>query len=211
VHFAWQLLQWPIPAATLARIDLRLEPEGGVPASSITHATDDEQGPGTLIEEPPPHQQAARGETTRCFRASKRRRRPEHEDRALGLAGELLVLHRERQALVAAGRADLAEQVAHTAVIEGDGAGFDIASFFPDGRRKYVEVKTTTEAKETDFFISANEVAFATACPDRYELCRVFDYNRQLDNGRCYTIPGTLFQTLTLTATQFRVGQLSAG
>ena len=113
--------------------------------------------------------------------------------------------------LTAAGRPELAEQVIHTAIVEGDGAGFDIASFLPDGSRKYVEVKTTTGPKEADFFISANEVAFAIACLDSYELCRVFDYDRQSDSGRCFTIPGTLFQTLTLTATQFRVGQLTAG
>jgi hypothetical protein len=126
------------------------------------------------------------------------------------LAGELLVLERERRALIAMGRLELAEQVMHTAVIEGDGAGFDVASFFPDGRRKYIEVKTTTGSKEADFFISANEVAFATTCPEGYELCRVFDYDPASNSGRCYVVPGALFQSLKLTPTQFRVGQLIA-
>lgn len=211
VHFAWQLLQWPIPPAVLARMDLTLEQEGGgSPEASITRPITDVRGPGELVEEPPPQQQTARGESTRSFRASKRGRRSEREDRALGLAGELLVLERERRALIAVGRPELADQVMHTAVIEGDGAGFDVASYFPDGRRKYIEVKTTSGSKEADFFISANEVAFATTCPESYVLCRVFDYDHASNSGRCYTVPGALFQTLKLTPTQFRVGQLIA-
>lgn len=206
VHFAWQLLQWPIPSEALARMGLTLELDGERKAAP----TASRPTPGQLAEEATPQQRGMRGESTRNFRASKRGRRPEHENRALGLAGEHLVLERERQALIAAGHPELAEQVVHTALIEGDGAGFDIASFFPDGRRKYVEVKTTTGSKEADFFISASEVAFALTCPENYELCRVFDYDHASNNGRCYTVPGTLFKTLKLMPTQFRVGQFIA-
>lgn len=210
VHFAWQLLQWPIPAEILISMGLALEQEEGGTEAPVTRPPSEVRSPGQLVEEPPPRQQTTRGESTRSFQASKRGRRPEHEDRAMGLAGELLVLQREQQALIAAGRSELAEQVIHTAVTEGDGAGFDIASFFPDGRRKYVEVKTTTGSKEADFFISANEVAFATSCPESYELCRVFDYDRVSNSGRCYAVRGMLFRGLKMTPTQFRVGQLTA-
>lgn len=209
VHFAWQLLQWPIPAEVLRRMDLALEPDRGRLEISATPPTDITQLIGQLVAEPAPNQEAARGESTRRFQARKRSRRAEHEDRTLGLAGECLVLEQERQALIAAGRPELAAQVVHTAVIEGDGAGFDIASFFPDGQRKFVEVKTTTGPKDADFFISANEVAFALACPESYELCRVFDYDHASNSGRCYRIPGSTFPSLHLTPTQYRVGQLS--
>ncbi|HVO43098.1 MAG TPA: DUF3883 domain-containing protein [Aggregatilineales bacterium] len=191
---------------------LTLEPDGANDAQidRPAHGTLTALGPGQLVEEPVPRQQITRGENTRSFRANKLGRRPEHENRALGLAGELLVLDRERQLLIAAGYPGLAEFVVHTAVVEGDGAGFDIASFFPDGRRKYIEVKTTTGSREADFFISANEVAFAISHPDNYELCRVFDYDYASNSGRFYSVSGTLFKNLHLTPTQFRVGQLTA-
>jgi Domain of unknown function (DUF3883) len=58
-----------------------------------------------------------------------------------------------RRRLLAAGRADLAAKVVHTALTEGDGAGFDITSYLADGRRKFVEMKITTGPKDTDFLI----------------------------------------------------------
>ena len=89
-----------------------------------------------------------------------------------------------------------AEKVVHTAKVEGDGAGFDIHSFFPDGRPKFVEVKTTTGPKDTDFLISANEVAFSATHPDNYELCRVFAFDPRPNIGRCYSIPGDIAKWL---------------
>jgi hypothetical protein len=44
---------------------------------------------------------------------------------------------------------------------EGDGAGFDIASFDPDGRERFIEVKTTNGAATTPFFLTRNEMAVA--------------------------------------------------
>jgi hypothetical protein len=212
VHFAWQLLSWPIPAEVQSRMGLVLEGETPDIRTLDVSLDDrsDEQSSGSLIEEAPPRQQVARGESTRSFKASKRGRRPEHEDRALGLAGELLVLTRERHELAKAGHPELAEKVMHTAAVEGDGAGFDIASFFCDGRRKYIEVKTTTGSKESDFFISANEVAFANARADNYEICRAFDYDHSSNSGRFYLVQGTDFHVLDLTPTHFRVGRLSS-
>src|SRR5215831_7488326 len=151
--------------ASLGRLEQE-ESEGGVTTTRIAGDIGREAiVAGQLVEEPPPKQEAALGESTRSFRASKQGRRPEHETRALGLAGELLVLAHEQRKLAAAGRPDLAKLFVHTAVIEGDGAGFDIASFFPDGRRKYIEVKTTTGAKEVDFFISAKRLRSQVRAP----------------------------------------------
>ena len=159
-----------------------------------------------MEEDPPPATASllSNGELTREFRAARRRRPTEEETRALGQAGERLVLERERRRLIAAGRSDLAEKVVHTAKVEGDGAGFDIHSFFPDGRPKFVEVKTTTGPKDTDFLISANEVAFSATHPDNYELCRVFAYDPRPNTGRCYSIPGDIAKWLRLSATEYR-------
>ena len=54
------------------------------------------------------------------------------QNRKLGLAGELLVLEYERKNLIDAGRKDLAENVQHVSVEQGDGAGYDIRSFSID-------------------------------------------------------------------------------
>lgn len=55
-------------------------------------------------------------------------------NRRLGRAGEERVLLHERANLSAHGRRDLASKVRWVAEEEGDGAGFDIASFEPDGQ-----------------------------------------------------------------------------
>ena len=199
VHFRWALLDWLIPEAVRTRIALRLEDEF---AQADRGAGDTGSAPEpvpaegyTLVEEDPPSATASflsNGELTREFRAARRRRPTEEETRALGQAGERLVLERERRRLIAAGCSDLAEKVVHTAKVEGDGAGFDIHSFFPDGRPKFVEVKTTTGPKDTDFLISANEVAFSATHPDNYELCRVFAYDPRPNTGRCYSVSAQL-------------------
>ncbi len=46
---------------------------------------------------------------------------------------------------------------------EGDGAGYDIASFQPDGRCRLLEVKTTNSLERTPFHIMSNELAVAEA------------------------------------------------
>lgn len=87
-------------------------------------------------------------------------------NRRLGKAGEELILHHERQSLLQAGRNDLADKVRWTAVQDGDGYGFDIASFEPDGRERLIEVKTTNGWERTPFHISQNEIAVAESRRD---------------------------------------------
>jgi hypothetical protein len=109
-----------------------------------------------------------------------------------------------------AGRADLAAKVSHTSVVEGDGAGYDIRSFFPDGRPKYIEVKTTTGPKNADFLISRNEVAFSVHHRDSFELCRVFSYDSIINAAGSYSIFGDVSEKLELTETQYRARYVSS-
>ena len=44
---------------------------------------------------------------------------------------------------------------------DGDGAGYDIGSFAPDGQSRLIEVKTTNGWERTPFHISRNELAVA--------------------------------------------------
>ena len=59
------------------------------------------------------------------------------------------------------GRDDLARKVRWVSDEDGDGAGYDIASFAPDGRPRLIEVKTTNGWERTPFHISRNELAVA--------------------------------------------------
>jgi hypothetical protein len=144
VHIAWQLLQWPIPEVVLSRMGLQLEAETGSKANSLLSGHD------ILREEAPPSGRD-KGEPTRSFQAAKRRFPSDEETAILGHKGKLLVLERERQKLLAEGRPDLAALIRHISIIEGDGAGYEIASFFPDGRPKFIEVKTTCGPKTRTF------------------------------------------------------------
>ncbi|MFD1193803.1 DUF3883 domain-containing protein [Seohaeicola saemankumensis] len=103
----------------------------------------------------------------------------DQRNRDLGLAGEQLVLEFERHSLTYAGRPDLAERVRHVSAEDGDGAGYDIASFYPDGRERLLEVKTTNGGKSTTFFISSNELATAQNNPSAWVLVRVWNFSRE--------------------------------
>ena len=83
----------------------------------------------------------------------------DERNRALGRAGEALALAHECAVLKDAGRDDLAREVRWVSQEEGDGAGYDIASFAPDGRTRLLEVKTTRGWDRTPFYISRNELA----------------------------------------------------
>jgi Domain of unknown function (DUF3883) len=126
------------------------------------------------------------------------------KNRRLGLAGELAVLALEKKQLTERGKADLAEKVVHTAVIEGDGAGYDIQSYFSDGRTKFIEVKTTAGASTSDFFISANEVEFSIRHPDEYLLYRVYEFEESTARGKAYILSAPLTDVCALTAIAYR-------
>ena len=61
---------------------------------------------------------------------------------------------------------------------KGDGLGYDILSFFVDGREKYIEVKSTTGALQSSFYLSKNELGFLGEHKDDAFLYRV-----SLQNG----------------------------
>lgn len=119
----------------------------------------------------------------------------EARNRALGLAGEELVLNYEQQRLERSGYGALAGKVEHTSVKQGDGTGYDILSFETDGRERFIEVKTTAFAKGTPFYISRNEVEFSKATSDRYHLYRLFEFRTK---PRMFSLAGNLHDQLQL-------------
>jgi Domain of unknown function (DUF3883) len=94
-------------------------------------------------------------------------------NRSLGRAGEEFVLEVEKKKLERSNRPDLLKKVRWVSEDEGDGAGYDILSFEPDGRERLIEVKTTNGAARTPFFLSENECQRAAASMESWRLYRV--------------------------------------
>lgn len=117
----------------------------------------------------------------------------ENVDRkTLGNLGESFVLNFERRNLLAAGKPSLAKKVRHVAVEEGDGTGYDILSFEPNGKPKYIEVKTTTGACNNQFFVTQTELLRSMKEKDKYYLYRVYDFDRDTKTGKIKVIKGEL-------------------
>jgi hypothetical protein len=90
-----------------------------------------------------------------------------------GLKGEEIVMELEKEFLQSVGRNDLAQNIRHVSVVDGDGAGYDILSFFEDGRTKYIEVKSTINLINSQYFISNNELSFLHDNIEDYFIYRV--------------------------------------
>ena len=127
----------------------------------------------------------------------------ETRNRELGLAGEQLVIRFEQYRLIKAGQEKFAERVEHVAITQGDGLGFDIRSFEPDGRDRLIEVKTTAFAKESAFFITPNELDCSRAHSKHYHLFRLFNFRK---GPKLYCLKGDLRGQLWLEPDSYRAG-----
>jgi len=125
----------------------------------------------------------------------------DEKNRALGRAGEERVLVHERSNLALAGRDDLAKAVRWVADEDGDGAGYDIASFNPDGSPRLIEVKTTNGWERTPFYISRNELAVADERRAEWCLVRLWNFARE---PKAFELHPPLEAHLSLTATSFQ-------
>ncbi len=96
-------------------------------------------------------------------------------NRVLGRLGEQHVLNHEIARLIAADRMDLAKKVEWTADVHGDGAGYDVRSFEPDGSDRLIEVKATRGGPTTDFFVTRTEREVSDERPDAWRLYRLHD------------------------------------
>lgn len=152
--------------------------------------------PPTQLNEPSPVDPEFIAAMGRKFDVAERDAR----NRALGRAGEELVLQNEKHTLRRFGREDLADRVRWTSVQDGDGYGFDIASFEPDGRDRLIEVKTTNGWERTPFHISRNELTVAEDRRDEWQLVRVWNFARA---PYAYVLRPPLEAHLEFTATSF--------
>lgn len=152
--------------------------------------------PPTHANEPPPIDSAVIAAIGRKFDVAER----DERNRALGEAGERLVLDHERITLISRGRSDLAAKVRWTSKEIGDGSGFDIESFDVDGSIKLIEVKTTNGWERTPFHISRNELIVAEENRDRWHLYRIWNMIRA---PKAFSIRPPLQAHVSLTPTSF--------
>jgi len=153
----------------------------------------------TLSNRPPPQELEQMLHVARKFDVAGRDAR----NRALGRAGKKRVLAHERAALKAAGRDDLARKVRWVSEEDGDGAGYDIASFAPDGRARLIEVKTTNGWERTPFHITRNELAVAEERRSEWCLFRLYHFSRA---PKAFELHPPLEAHISLTPTTFQAG-----
>ena len=151
----------------------------------------------TLSNQPPPQELEQMLHVARKFDVAGR----DERNRVLGRAGEARVVAHERSALKVAGRDDLARKVRWVSEEDGDGAGYDIASFTPDGRDRLIEVKTTNGWECTPFYISRNELAVAEERRSEWCLFRLWNFSRE---PKAFELRPPLDAHVSLTATAFQ-------
>lgn len=125
----------------------------------------------------------------------------EARNRSLGKAGELFIVQYEQWRLSELGVGQLADRVEHVAETQGDGLGYDVLSFEPDGRERYIEVKTTAHDAITPFFVSSNEVEFAREQAERFRLYRLFHFR---SDPKFFELPGDIEQHCRLDPSTFK-------
>ncbi len=125
----------------------------------------------------------------------------EASNMSLGLAGEELIVQYERWRLAHFGLSKFADRVEHVAKTKGDGLGFDILSFNVDGSERFIEVKTTSFAKETPFFVSSGELALSKSAKEQFHLYRLFTFRTK---PLLFEMMGALDQHCVLDPVSYR-------
>lgn len=115
------------------------------------------------------------------------------------------MLAHERANLLAAGRPDLADRIRWVSDQDGDGTGFDIESFEPNGDNRLVEVKTTNGWERTPFHITRNELAVAEARREHWRLVRLWNFSR---SPTAFELRPPLEAHVSLMATSYQADML---
>ena len=68
---------------------------------------------------------------------------------------------------------------------DGDGAGYDIESYSPEGQTRLIEVKTTNGWEQTPFHITRNELAVAEDRPTEWCLLRLWNLPANQGPSNC--------------------------
>lgn len=85
--------------------------------------------------------------------------------------------------------------------VDGNGAGYDIKSFEPDGRDRLIEVKTTNGWERTPFYITRNELEVAETNRDEWLLVRLWNFSRE---PKAFELRAPLEAHVSLMATNYQ-------
>ncbi|AYG60434.1 DUF3427 domain-containing protein [Rhizobium jaguaris] len=199
VYFNWQILDWQMDEPTRVKTGLEYNDAPEVPGPTDSRPIEG------LREIDPPSRREGMGETTRKFRAKKADfSASDARNKALGFNGEKSVICFERGRLADTEAKSLISEIRHVAEIEGDGAGYDILSFDPDGTPLYIEVKTTRGHERSDFYLSANELAFFNAHRAQYAIYRICEFEPATGSGKLFILRGEEIANLSLEPMSFR-------
>jgi len=132
---------------------------------------------------------SSRNRTTVALTGGQTTALHDFQRRELGAAGEEWVIDLEKEQLRRLGRPDLGDRVDWVARSLGDGAGYDIGSFWPDGRSRMIEVKTTNLGPKTPFYITRWEIETSRRHAHSYSLYRVHGFAR---DPRIYVLDGNV-------------------
>jgi len=116
----------------------------------------------------------------------------DRENKRIGELGEKWVIQRENTELIKAGLREKVKLIKHVSVEKGDGTGYDIKSFDKNGDDIYIEVKTTTGALKTPFYITRNELARSQVEGVKYRLYRVYNFNEIKNEASLLILKGDL-------------------
>ncbi|MGH0498960.1 DUF3883 domain-containing protein [Bacillus wiedmannii] len=162
----------------------------------------------TLIEVVPPFSQEQEEDSQLTNNQRRGRRstnrnyeREQRRNKIVGDAAEVMVLNIEKEKLISANRADLAQQVDHVSETHGDGLGYDIKSFEIDGTEIYIEVKGSSETVNKGFLISESEVRFSRESAEQFYLYRVYDLNS--NKPKYFKLKGPIEKHFDLVQTEY--------
>lgn len=147
-------------------------------------------------------------EPTKTYQARKVDYAQQHQRNAeVGFLGEELVMAYEREKL--ASKPDLQAKIEQISQTQGDGRGYDIASFDLDGQPLSIEVKTTTGDRQTPFYISRNELNYSKDHADHYCLYRLYDFDQLANKDQLsfYKVRGDLRQHFEFLPMNFASGR----
>jgi len=122
----------------------------------------------------------------------------DYRNRMLGTAGEKFVLDYECDSLERAGCSKLAGKVRWVAKEDGDGYGYDILSFTPNGEERLLEIKTTCGHERTPFWITRRECEVASKHQAIFRIRRVFHF---CNKPQMFELPPPLEGQVSLSAT----------
>ena len=71
---------------------------------------------------------------------------------------------------------DETKRPSHVSKEEGDGKGYDILSYDDDGKKIYIDVKTTTGEYDEPIYITDAELMMSETVKKQYHLYRIYNF-----------------------------------